>query len=314
MTDVTQEPVVAAQPAPAASVAAPDVTPSTDNVVPAVAQADSTPAPEATPSAEPSPTLDDVAPQKSRAQERIEDLVAERNAAKEYAEYWRQEALKIREHATTATRSPQPQEAPPPDVVPTLEQFGFDHAKWSKAHAEWTDRQIERRVQAMVPQVVEQRSSQEAQNAAIEAFNEKIEKFKETHPDFEIAMQNPKIPALDKTAAAMVVASDHAAELTYALVKNPDLTTRISRMAPAQQALAIGRLESQVKGESAPVSKQQTPTPRPATAPAASVGTTQAPPPPTPVPAGGAAEVSPENTDIRTWMKIRNQEARSRRR
>lgn len=226
-------------------------------------------------------TSSEVEP-RSRARERIEDLVAERNAAKEYAEYWRQQALGI---MTQATAPPKPQEPPKPlDPVETK-----------------------------VQEALARERAEEANRQAIGHFEAKIEVFKEDHPDFDIVMANPRLPQLAQTAAAMIVESDYSAEMTYALGKDPALATRISRMTPSQQGLAIGRLETTVskKPEPSGPTKSVTTPPPPAPKPAPAV--TQAPPPPTPIQGGGAPDISMPD-DVKDWMRQRVDEVRSRRR
>ena len=280
------------------SVLAPDVTPVVNT------SEDSTP---------PEPAVPDDAnaePKRNRAQERIEDLVAERNAAKEYADYWREKALEVMQ-TSKPTQEPrqQPQAAQVPEVPPTLEQFGYDQNKWAEAYSKWTDAQLT----AKVEQALEQSRQQTQQRDIAMQFEEKINVFKETHPDFDIVMANPRLPQLDKIAAAMIVASDHSADISYKLGKNPDLATRISRMSSSQQALAIGRLENEViREQSAP---RSAPTPSPAAPkPAAQVKpVTQAPEPLEPVPGGGAPDVSPENMDTNEWMRSRLTQVRQNR-
>jgi hypothetical protein len=257
-----------------------------------------------------------------RAAERIQDLVAERNAAKEYAEYWRSQALAV---MRTPTQPAVQQSAPPtlPAYVtspspPTLDQFKYDQNAWAKAHGEWSQYQIKVGTQ----QAVKQEQQQKAQSDVIQSYNEKIEQFKKDHPDFDILTQNPALPSLDKIAAAMVINSDKAAELTYHLAQNPDEATRIARLPPTKQALAIGRLEGKfVQQQEAPVTKnletsvQTAPAQtQPKKAPPAPV-VTQAPDPLTPIQGGAQVDIDPSSVaSVNDWMRMRNAEARSRRR
>src|ERR1700689_2154933 len=82
----------------------------------------------ATPADPATPTSEPEIPHtgKNRAEERIQDLVAERNAAKEYAEYWREQAIRgIRAPEQQPQRASEPRQVAPTSP-PTLEQFGYD--------------------------------------------------------------------------------------------------------------------------------------------------------------------------------------------
>jgi len=246
-----------------------------------------------------------VLEKRNKTKERIEDLVAEKNAAKEYAEYWRLKALELIKPAPAAQVVEQ---AKVPADAPTLEQFGFDQAKWSRAVGEWNKAQV--RVQ--VEQALEAQRTSDSQQSVVAAFAAKVEQFKETHPDWDTVMANPRLPQLAQVASAMIVASDHSAELTYALGKNPDLTTKISRMNSSNQALAIGRLEAEIR---APKSEPVTPKPAPVKAePAKAKEITKAPPPLDVIPSGGNPEPNPDNMSVSEFMKWRLESTRQRKR
>jgi len=253
-----------------------------------------------------SPADDSEAPKKNRAQDRIEDLVAEKNAAKEYAEYWREKALEIiQQGKAPSTTQSAPTDDQVPDEPPTLEQFGYDQKQWSKAIARWNTVKVRQEV----TKTLEQERAQSVQTAATNQFQERVDAFKKDHPDFDTVMANPRLPQLDHISAAMIVGSEHGADISYTLAKNPDLAVKVSRMSPSQQALAVGRIESEIiRSKEAPPVPAEKPK---AKTPAA---VTNAPEPPTPVPAGGVPSPEPGSMDIREWMKFRVQEARGRRR
>jgi hypothetical protein len=289
-----------AQPVPpveAAPSAAPDVSDDSNDVEQVVNTEDSTPEESADPTGEP-----DAPKGRNRAEERIRDLVAERNAAKEYADYWREKALE-------GIRQPQAQQAPQappepqiPQEAPTLEQFGYDQAQWSKAHGAWTRAQTNIAVQ----QALEAQRVNAAQQEVVQRFEKQVTEFRKDHPDFDTVMANPRLPQLDRVAAAMILSSDHSAAISYELGKDPALATRISRMNSAQQALAIGRLEGEVRNKPAKPAA-------PVTAPR-KVNTTKAPAPPDPVPAGAASDDNPYAGSVGDFMKARMADSRAKRR
>jgi hypothetical protein len=268
-----------------------------------------------------SPTSEDVSEaRKSKAQERIQDLVAERNAAKEYAEFWRSKALEvIRAPSNSQQAVPAQQTQAPrlPDTPPTLEQFGYDQAKHAEALSNWTkatNRQI-------VQQELQTAQARQLQAEIVQSYESKVETFRKEHADFDIVVSNPKLPALDRDAAAMIISSEDGAAITYHLAKNPEEAIRVARLSKSQQALAIGRLESTVR-KAAPSEVQTAPAQTKPKAPDVSevkqvpevVKVTQAPEPPEPIPSGGPVEVSMESADLRDWMRMRAKEAKTRRR
>jgi hypothetical protein len=299
MTDVTS-------PAVANTATIEPVSPSPD--VQAVASPESSDAqPAVTPAADPATAAPAAeiseSEHKSRASERIQDLIAERKAAAEYAEFWRAKALEVINQGKPPAEpvAPVPKDRP----APTLDQFNFDQTKWSRALGEWNREQS----QLNLNQALEQRQLQEQQQSVMDTYMSNVESFKKDHPDFDLVTSNPRLPALDRVAAAMVLSSEQAAALTYHLASHPEEATRIARLNSTQQALAIGRLEATVRQPKAVVT---TPAVQAQPKQAAPV-VTQAPPPPEPVPAGGNPQASPENMDIREWMRARAGEAKSRR-
>lgn len=288
---------------------APEQTPSSEaveNIVPSDVEQGATP--EDSPTPDPVDSADDAEPKRNRAEERIHDLVAERNAAKEYAEFWRDKAMEVvRSSRPAAQQTPQPHapEPPPlPPTPPTLQDFGFDQAKWAQATAEWTNRQVE----ARVAESLARREAARGQQEIVESFEKQAEEFRKDNPDFDIVLANPRLPQLDRVAAAMILSSDKAAAVSYHLAKNPELATRISRMSSPQQALAIGRLEAELRN--APAKKAPAAVP-----PAPKVtSSTRAPAPPQPVPSGGVADTDMSQASIDDWMRMRVTESRSKRR
>lgn len=199
---------------------------------------------------------------KGSARERIEDLVAERNALRKYIGYreelWKSGAAKPAETAQPAAAAPEAS-TETPDPEPNLEAMNYDLEAYNKAHKEWVGRQIDRGVKKGLQEAETKRSqtaaAQEAQTVRA-GFEQRAEKFAETHSDFKAVILNPALPSLNSRAAGAMVRSEHSAAILYHLGKNPDLTARISRMNPDQQVMQIGRIEALVSAP-APASKPQ---------------------------------------------------------
>jgi hypothetical protein len=232
------------------------------------------------------------------AQERIEELVAERNALRKYGEY-------LREHLDQVRKQPEtPKEvetaaavAPKEDPAPKLEDFGYDPVAFAKAQTDWIDRQVDRKVSDALNRNESKRQVEAAQRAEVEirqAFTNRVSEFKKDHKDFDVVMGNPTLPALHKDAATQVVRSENGPAIAYHLGQNPDLATRIARMDSAQQLMAIGRIEAQLLAE-------------PVKAPAAKAvpqkrTVTQAPPPPKPVSSNSVVDRPSELMSMDEWV------------
>lgn len=319
-----------AQPAASAPASAPAATPPdqsaasppADDADPAVPGGESSADTDADPAAANADTGSDKTPEapapKGSAQERIADLVAERNAFRKYGEYQGEqiarltaqiEALKTGKapaaddpaSAAPAAPAAQPAAAPVNDPRPTLDQFDFDAAKFEAAESAWIERQIDRRVDKALGKkeaATAETAAKQAEKALADNFNSRLQEFGKTHADLGVVLANPALPQLGKLASRHILTSELGANIVYHLGKNPDLAVRISRMTNEQQLVAIGRVEAQL-----------TSTPAPRQEPPRQKTTTQAPPPPTPVPAGAAAQKSLESMTMDEFVQHEREQA-----
>lgn len=255
---------------------------------------------DATPEGDKDPNLDDldtdgVRP-RSRAQERIEELVAERNALRKYGEYLLSQVDDLRK---APPKGAQQESRPAPtemeDTAPTLESADYDPIKLNKMQNEWIQKQVDKQVKSAVEQIESRRN----EGAIRQAFESRTAEFRKNAPDFDTVIANPALPQLAPEAARVIVRSDQGPDIVYHLAKNPDLATRISRMEPVSQAAAIGRLEEQIvrnTADSKNTQKEPSKTPKPASV-------TKAPPPPKPVSSGSAVVQRPgELMSMDEWV------------
>lgn len=190
------------------------------------------------------PVADDAAtPPKGGARERIEELVADKNALRKYIEY--REALWNQPPPKAETPAPV---TPTLEAAPTLESCQYDTDKWTQAMNAWTQKQIQ--------DGIKQALSTEKQTATVETqkqqFEARMEAFTKATPDAKTVLGNPALPQLSKEAAALLVASDIGPQVLYYLGKNPDKAARIARQTPIQQAEAIGRISAEIKVQPKP--------------------------------------------------------------
>lgn len=241
----------------------------------------------------------DEKPRRNEARERIEELVAERNALRKYGEHLLRTVDELKKPVQPVTPAPEIDTDPPP----TLEQHQFDPSAFSKAQNEWVQRQVDKRVATAV-QGLEARRDEATLRSN---FESKTAEFKKLHTDYDLVISNPALPPLAPNTARLIIKSEQGPDLAYHLAKNPDLATRIARMDTEQQAMAIGRLEAQL-------------TATPVTKPNLQKRTvTQAPPPPKPVSSGASivtktiAEMSmDEFVAHERSLKLAQKEARQR--
>jgi hypothetical protein len=257
--------------------------------------ADPTPAPagEAAP-AEVEPA-GEPEPKSKGARERIEDLVAERNALKKYAEYLQTQMQAPKPEAQAPVE--QPAAAVTTDDAPTLESVGFDTDKWTKAMHAWTAKQIEQGVTKAVTNV----QAKQEQATARQAFETRMTALAAKTPDLQLVLGNPALPRLDTEAAKLVVASELGPQILYHLGKNPDKAARIARQNTAGQAAAIGRIEAELSAAATTPAKKPT------------NNITKAPAPPTPTPAGGAARTDPMTMSMAEFVKHERAQALEKR-
>ena len=266
-----------------------------DEIVPAVTSAAEVPAaPEAAPTAEVensaaapgladpdaqapategvdagSPTASDQGKRKP-AGDRIQELVADKQALREAAEFWRERAL------INQTPAPAPTPTPAAKATPTLEEFEFDTSRWAAAHAKWADEQIELRTATAVDQRLHRREAEQAQAAVEQSWSQRIEELSKTEPG---AVDTITVAGriVSPFMGQLIKASEKGPQIAVHLGLNPDKAARIARLPEAQQAVHIGRLEAEVSA--------------PAPAKPKSQPSTRAPAPPTPV--GGNAPSKP---------------------
>ena len=237
-----------------------DIAPDVAETSPSLEDAQSSPAPDTSSNqdvvktvAEPESPTEIADPEseapKQRAKERIEQVIAERNAAKEYGEYWRQEALR-KETPAPVVKQPTP--------APTMEQFDHDPEKWAQAHTKWAEERATSLATVAVKTQLDVQAKANRQADLQVKWNERAAKFAEDHPDYQATVSNPTIKLTTEMVEAMAE-SELGPDIAYNLSKDPAKAARISRMTPVQQATAIGRLESEVN--------KPAPKPQPTSAP-----------------------------------------------
>lgn len=129
-------------------------------------------------------------------------------------------------------------QAPTPSGPPTLEQFGYDEAKYQAAMTEHVKR-VSREEAVAAFQEQQQKVQHET----------KLRTFRERESDFAASVEgyfdkvyDPALP-LSPAVVEMIAESDIGPRVAYYLADNPDLARKIANMTPSQAGREFGKLE-----------------------------------------------------------------------
>lgn len=232
-SDVPVQPVEPIPPVQPVPVPDPPPAPAVDPPPPSPTEPPAEPADPADPAALADPPA--AAKPGRSLQERFERSSAQRRAAEQERDYWRERAM------ATQASAPQPEPAPAPAAPtrPTREQFqnpdDYDAAlvKWaadSAAHTvrqEEQTRETERR--AAEAKDAQERTQREEVERLRQGYQDRVAKFKADHPDYDEVTTSDDLPISEVMAGAIVTA-ENGPELAYYLAENPQEAERIARM------------------------------------------------------------------------------------
>jgi len=232
----------------------------------------------------------------NRAQERIEELVVQRNQAIAYGDFMRQQLDALK----TAPK--------PPAETPTVEQpepepqeDAFDDPKaYAKAYGAWSRKDAIREARAEATRIAKE--SQSASEKAIAkarederlkaldgGWNERATAYAQTNPDFWSKARNPALNFMNGDFLEAVKGSELGPQLVHHISNDAKLVAKLASQSVPQRLATLGRLEAELS--------------RPAPPPKV----TAAPAPPTPV-GGSSASVDTEPKEVNDWMAWRNKQ------
>jgi hypothetical protein len=163
-------------------------------------------------------------------QRRIKELADDRN-------HWRELALR--------NATPAPVEAPiaaAPVKMPTLEDHGYDEAKYQAAMIEFVDRRAEERVDRRLSEVEQKRAEQ----TRVETFATRQQEFAKVNPDFEDrVLRDPTLP-ITTAMRDVIIDSPSGPEIAYYLATNREQAEQIARLPAHLAALEMGRIEGRI--------------------------------------------------------------------
>lgn len=190
---------------------------------------------------------------------------------------------------------PQPEAPKPaqPTKLPTLEEFGYDEAKYQAALIEYADRKAEQTVEKRFAEYERQRAEQ----ARAESFLSRATEFAKTNPDFMDVLRAPTLP-ISEAVQELAKDLENGPELIHWLYQNRHEAERLMRLPERLQAFEAGRIADRLETQKA----------QKATAPAKPVVTKAPPPPPTVETADVPMEKSQEDMSADEWMRWREKQ------
>lgn len=204
------------------------------------------------------PSNDEPTPDKkpSRASERIQQLVDERNAAKVELEQLRQQSQQPKQREQSADGAPVKPNIDDFDLETGLDDYFAAQAEYEEKHQDWKlDQRLKQR---------EQSQKQQAQDAEIQ------DNFKsrfDTNPKFKDDFQQLAVMMQDKPVTAdpmQLYGIDDALDIVQEIAANPDLYYEIADMTEQRQYAEFGKLHAQIQSrKSAPKAARQSKAPPP---------------------------------------------------
>lgn len=207
------------------------------------------------------PPADDASKpaKKDGAAQRIDELTRYRREAERERDYWRQMALQSK----PAEKPEEPAKPTEPAVLPTLEQFQYDEAKYQAALRDYVA--AEARTQALTVLEAERKAERERQLE--QTWKSRTESFAKDNPDFAEKVNDPTLPITAQMAQA-IRSSEIGPDVAYYLADHREEAALIAGLPAEDAALAIGRIEGRL------LAKREVPKASPPPK------VTQAPPPP----------------------------------
>ena len=195
---------------------------------------------------------------KSRAQERIEELLAERKAIAASEQYWREQAIAALQQQKGSAPEPQDDLGP----KPTLESSGYDQDKFAEDLSSWLEKKVTREAVSAAQRQFETQN-QESQAKQSEAqWQSRLAEEAAKHDDFAYVVNNPTLP-IPKEVGDFLKSSDKGAEMLYYLGKNPSKAAKIASLGGMSQVRALVKLEDEISSPpaKAPVQPSRAPEP-----------------------------------------------------
>lgn len=172
---------------------------------------------------------------------RIDKLTSKLSAAKQDAEFWRNEALK----AKTSTTA-EPTQVKKADPTKPKEDDFETHADYIEALTDW---KVDKKA---TEQSVKQKEDdfKNGHQKRVDTHMARVKVFAEKHEDFEEVMDEFDDYVVSPTIEATILDSENGPQLLYALAKNREELDRINALPALAAARELGKFEAKFVTES----------------------------------------------------------------
>lgn len=225
------------------------------------------------------------------------DEERKRNRTREYIQKINRENAELRrkvQEIEARMRTPDAvQPKPSADREPTLEDYDFDVAAFTRAHAQWAVRQeLKTREERE-----QQERAQRQQEEVFATYETRVVEFAEEHPDFLEVVGSIAYP-LPLEVQLAIAQHELGPQIAYHLGKHDDDAFQMALIRPDLAAAAVERLAKRI-GTAPPAAALQgapgnVPNPKPIT---------QAPPPVPRVGGRAPTEIPPEKMTDEQWYE-----------
>lgn len=176
-------------------------------------------------------------------QRRIDKLSAQKTAAQQEAEYWKQQALKgaseSKQASTVETKAASSEGKPDPAKFET-------HSEYFEALTDWkTEQKLNERDQKLEKSKIENE-----QKKTVQTYQERAKAFAEKNADFDEALADVDDIVISPAVRDIILTSENGPELAYELAKNRDEFARICKLPSLAAAREIGKIESRLTPKS----------------------------------------------------------------
>jgi len=164
---------------------------------------------------------------KNSFQERISEVTAEKNAAKEEAARLRRELEEYRKQkpAEPEIQTPSPDERPRPE----------DYKEWADYVEALSDWKVE--------QKFKQQDEQRAQREVQQSWKARVDAAKTEMPDYDEVIQNSNLE-VHSTVREAILESELGPKIAYHLATHPDVTESLKKLSIPSQLRELGKIEA----------------------------------------------------------------------
>lgn len=196
-------------------------------------------------------------PKKDRLQERFDTLTREKYDALRERDRLQWEVEELR-------RSREAAKTPPvaPEQPLTLEQFGYDEAKFNAAVAERAAKIAEQRATEVVDQELRKREERQRAEKRERSWSQREAEFAAKQSDYREAVYTEET-RISPAMAEALKESDMGPAIAYYLGKNRAEAAEIAEMSPLAAARAIGKIEAKLEAKPVPPPVSKAPPPPP---------------------------------------------------